>query len=93
MYGIKKMELEWFSSCLSNGKQAVLCHTFQVRVSSRLVYLEGQSWDNSYSCFFFINDISNFTTNGCVTNLFAVDAMVYASGDSVGEVKVKLQIV
>ena len=39
----------------------------------------------------FINDISNFTTDGCVTNLFADDAMIYASGDSVSEVQLKLQ--
>ena len=40
---------------------------------------------------FFINDISNFTTDGCVTNLFADDTMIYASGDSVSEVQRKLQ--
>ena len=40
---------------------------------------------------FFINDILNFTTEGCVTYLFVDDAMIYASGDSVGEVKLKLQ--
>ena len=39
----------------------------------------------------FINDISNFTTDGCVTNLFADVAMIYASGDSVSEVQRKLQ--
>ena len=42
-----------------------------------------------YSCFS-LNDISNFTTDGCVTNLFADDPTSYASGDSVSEVQLKL---
>ena len=44
----------------------------------------------SFLFLLFINDISNFMTEGCVTNLFVVDAMIYASGDSVSEVKLKL---
>ena len=39
----------------------------------------------------YISDISNFMTNGCVTNLFADDTMIYASGDSVSEMNFKLQ--
>ena len=39
----------------------------------------------------FIYDISNFTTDGCVCNLFADDAMIHASGESVSEVQLKLQ--
>ena len=39
----------------------------------------------------FNNDKSNFMTKGCVTNLFVDDTMIYASGDSVGELKLKLQ--
>ena len=33
----------------------------------------------------------NFTTDDCVTNSFADDVMIYASGDSVSEVQLKLQ--
>ena len=39
----------------------------------------------------FINDISNFPTDGRVANLFADDVMISASGDSVNEVKLNLQ--
>ena len=39
----------------------------------------------------FINDISNFPTDGRVANLFADDVMICASGDSVNEVKLNLQ--
>ena len=34
--------------------------------------------------------ILNFTTDGCVTNLFADDANIYSSGDSVSEGQQKL---
>ena len=93
MYGIKNTELEWFSSYLSNRIQAVLCHN---ELSSSVDITTGVPQGSVLGPFLFllfINDISNFTTDGCVTNLFADDAMIYASGDSVNEVKLKLQIV
>ena len=39
----------------------------------------------------FINDISQFTTDGCLTNLYTDDSMIYASGDNFLEVQQKLQ--
>ena len=39
----------------------------------------------------FINDISQFTTDGCLTNPYADDSMIYASGDNILEVQQKLQ--
>ena len=39
----------------------------------------------------FINDISQFTTDGCLTNLYADDSMIYASGDNILQVQQKLQ--
>ena len=39
----------------------------------------------------FIYDISQFTTDGCLTNLYADDSMIYASGDNILQVQQKLQ--
>ena len=39
----------------------------------------------------FINDISQFTTDGCLTNLYADDSMINASGDNILQVQQKLQ--
>ena len=91
MYGITNTELEWFSSYLSNRKQAALCHN---ELSSSVDITTGVPQGSVLGPFrflLFINDIANFTTDDCVTNLFADDAMIYASGDSVNEVKLKLQ--
>ena len=38
-----------------------------------------------------INDILQFTTDGCLTNLYADDSMLYASGNNILEVQQKLQ--
>ena len=35
--------------------------------------------------------MSQFTTDGCLTNLYADDSMIYTSGDNIPEVKQKLQ--
>ena len=91
MYGIKNTELEWFSSYLGKRKQRVLCHN---KLSSFVDITSGVPQGSvlgPFLFFLFINDISNFTTDGCVTNLFADDAMIYAPGDSVYEVQLKLQ--
>ena len=91
MYGIKHTELEWFSSYLDKRKQTVFCHN---KISSLVDIITGVPQGSVLGPFLFllfINDISNFTTHGCVTNLFADDAMIYASGDSVSEVQRKLQ--
>ena len=91
MYGIKHTALEWFSAYLDKRKQAVLCHN---KLSSFVDITSGVPQGSVLGPFLFllfINDISNFTTDGCATNLFADDAMIYASGDSVSEVQLKLQ--
>ena len=89
MYGIKNAELEWFSSYLSNSKQAVLCHimTFQVDITTGVPHVSVLA---PFVFLLFINDISKFMTDGCVTNLFADEAMFCASGDSVNGVNLKL---
>ena len=91
MCGIKHTDLEWFSAHLDKRKQAILCHN---KLSSFVDITSGVTQESVLRPFLFllfINDISNFTTGGCVTNLFADDAMIYASGDSVSEVQLKLQ--
>ena len=35
--------------------------------------------------------MSQFTTDGCLTNLYADDSMIYASGYTIPEVNEKLQ--
>ena len=82
-------ELEWFSAYLDKRKQAVLCHN---KLSSFVDITSGvpQGSVLGPSLFLlFINDISKFATDCCVTNLFADDTMTYASGDSVSEVQPK----
>ena len=91
MYGIKNTESEWFSSFLCKRKQAVLCHN---KLSSFVDITSGVPQGSLLGPFLFllfINDISNVTTDGCVTNIFADDAIIYASRDSVSEVQLKLQ--
>ena len=91
MHGIKQAELEWFSSYLRKRKQAALCHN---KLPSSIDITNGGPQGSVLGPFLFhlfINDISNFTTDGCVTNLFADDAMIYASRDNVSEVQQKLQ--
>ena len=79
-------DMEWVSSYLDKRKQAVFCHN---KLSSLVDITTGVL--GPFLFLLFINDISNFTTDGCVTNLFADDAMIYASGDSVSEVQRELQ--
>ena len=39
----------------------------------------------------FINDISNFTADGCLINLCADDTIIYTISDSIDEVKITLK--
>ena len=47
--------------------------------------------NHSNSCFSLKTYRISQLKAGCVTNLFVDDAMIFASGDSVGDVKLKLQ--
>ena len=40
----------------------------------------------------FINDVSNFTTEGCVLNMYAGDVIIYTSAPTSDEIQKKLQL-
>ena len=91
LYGIKNVEFEWFKSYLHQRKQAVLCNG---KLSSFVDISSGVPQGSVLGpCLFllFMNDISNFTANGCLINLFADDTIIHPSGDSIEEVHNKLQ--
>ena len=39
----------------------------------------------------FINDVSNFTTDGCVSNMYAGDVIIYTSATTSADLQLKLQ--
>ena len=39
----------------------------------------------------FINDVSNFTTDGCVLNMYAGDVIIYTSAATSDDLQLKLQ--
>ena len=39
----------------------------------------------------FINDVSNFTTEGCGLNMYAEDVIIYTSAETSDELQMKLQ--
>ena len=91
MYGIKHQGWKWFSSYLDNRKQAVLCHD---ELSCFVDVTCGVPQGSVLGPFLFLlfnNDISQFTSDGCLTNLYADDSMIYASGDNILQVQQKLQ--
>ena len=66
--------------------QAVLCHNelsffcwcYMWRTGGVQVFALGP-----FLFLLFISDISQVTTDGCLTNLYADDSMIYASGDNI----------
>ena len=73
MYGIKQQELKWLSSYLDRRKQAVL---FYNELSSFVDVTCGVPQGSVLGPFLFllfINDMSQFTTEGCLTNVYAYD--------------------
>ena len=92
MYGITGNELDWFSSYLKNRKQMVF---FQEDSSDfQEVYSEVPQGSVLGPLLFllFINDVSNFTTEGCALNMYADDVIIYTSAETSDELQMKLQL-
>ena len=91
MYGFQDVELTWFKSYLYNRQQLV---SFQQETSEHLDIKNGVPQGSVLGpilFLLFINDISNFTLEGCVLNMFADDVIIYASADNVELLKHKLE--
>ena len=92
MYGITGNELDWFSSHLKNRKQKVF---FQQGSSDFQELYSGVPQGSVLGpllFLLFINDISNFTTEGCVLHMYADDhVIIYTSAATSDELQMKLQ--
>ena len=92
MYGITGNELNWFSSYLKNRKQMVYfqqyCSEFQGVYSG---FPQGSVLGPLFFLLF-INDVSNFATEGCVLNIYADDVIIYTSAPTSDELQKKLQL-
>ena len=92
MYGITGNELDWFSSYLKNRKQMVF---FQQDSSDFQEVYSGVPQSSVLGpllFLLFINDVSNFTTEGCALNMYADDVIIYTSAATSDELQMKLQL-
>ena len=91
MYGISGTALQWFTSYLHNRRQSVCCHGKMSEPTKTAIGVPQGPVLGPFLFLLFINDVSSFMTNGGVTNLFADDNFIYACGDTIDEVKERLQ--
>ena len=92
MYGITGNELDWFSSYLKNRKQMLF---FQEDSSDFQEVYSGVPQGSVLGpllFLLFINDVSNFTTEGCALNMYADDVIIYTSAETSDELQMKLQL-
>ena len=91
MYGIADNELHWFSTYLKNRQQMVF---FQQECSEFKEIYSGVPQGSVLGpllFLLFINDVSNFTTDGCVLNMYADDVIIYTSAATSDDLQLKLQ--
>ena len=92
MYGITGNELDWFSSLLINRKQMAF---FQQDSSDFQEVYSGVPQGSVLGpllFLLFVNDVSNFTTEGCVLNMHADDAIIYTSAATNDALQMKWQL-
>ena len=92
MYGITGNEIDWFSSYLKNRKQMVF---FQEDSSDFQEVYSGVPQGSVLGPLLFlvfINDVTNFTTEGCALNMYADDVIIYTSAETSDELQMKLQL-
>ena len=90
MYGITGNELACLSSYLKNRKQMVF---FQQDSSDFLEVYSGVPQGSVLGpllFLLFIKDVSNFTREGCILNMYADDVIIDTSAATSDEVQMKL---
>ena len=92
MYGITSTELTWLFSYFRGRKQVVKFH----QETSEFCYTTcGVPQGSVPGPIFFllcINDISSFTVEACVLNMYADDVIIYTSETSKDELECRLQV-
>ena len=92
MYGITSTKQKWFSSYLRGRKQIVKFHQETSEFCDITCGVPQGSVLGPILFLLFINDISNFTVEGCVLNMYADDVIIYTSGTSKDELEYRLQV-
>ena len=91
MYGIADNELHWFSSYLKNRQQMVFSQQECSELKEVYSGVPQGSVLGHLLFLLFINDVSNFTTDGCVLNMYADDVIIYTSAAISDDLQLKLQ--
>ena len=92
MYGITSTELKWFPSYLSGRKQVVKFHQETSEFCDVTCGVPQGSVLGPILFLLLINDISNFTVEGCLLNMYADDVIIYTSVTSEDELECRLQV-
>ena len=92
MYGITCTELKWFPSDLRGRKQIVKFHQKTSEFCDITWGVPQGSVLGPILFLLFINDVSNFTVEGCVLNMYADDVIIYTSATSKDELEYRLQV-
>ena len=89
-YGIKGVEIDWFSDYLKDRSQAVFHNKMLSDKNNVTIGVPQGSVLGPILFMLFVNDISQNSDIG-ICNLYADDTIVYCQGDSVQDVNGKLQ--